>query len=310
MRAYSSKIIGSFALAAGLVATAQPVFAVQISVQKVIPSLDQHKISIFGSSFGSQPRVSLGSTPLAVLTATDTQTIGWIGAGRMGHAMAHLLLDAGHPVHVWNRTRSKAEDLVQYGAVVVDSVAELADRDVVFTMVAADDDLIEVVLGEGGLLCQPTAPRVIVDSSTVSADTSARIRAEAASRGTAFLAAPVSGNAKVVKAGMLSIAASGPREAYDAVLPLLNDLGRSVTYVGTGEVARLVKLAHNIFLGVVIQSIAEIAVLAEKGGVPRSALMEFMNGSVLGSRRSTMHNAQRWKRSRGGSLPSCCTPRP
>ena len=217
------------------------------------------------------------------MTLSDSPSIGWVGAGRMGHAMADLLLLAGRPVHVWNRTRSKAEDLVEHGAVVVDSVADLADRDVVFTMVSADGDLEHVLLGDGGVLRQEQVPQVLVDSSTVSAATSGLVRTEAAKRGVAFLAAPVSGNAKVAKAGKLSIAVSGPEEVYDAVLPLLRDIGRSVTRVGDDEQARLVKLAHNIFLGVVTQSLAEIVVLAERGGVRRSAFMEFMNGSVMGS---------------------------
>jgi 3-hydroxyisobutyrate dehydrogenase-like beta-hydroxyacid dehydrogenase len=172
---------------------------------------------------------------------------------------------------------------VEHGAVVVDSAADLADRDVVFTMVSADGDLEHVLLGDGGVLRQEQVPQILVDSSTVSAATSGLVRTEAAKRGVAFLAAPVSGNAKVAKAGKLSIAVSGPEEVYAAVLPLLRDIGRSVTRVGDDEQARLVKLAHNIFLGVVTQSLAEIVVLAERGGVRRSAFMEFMNGSVMGS---------------------------
>ena len=217
------------------------------------------------------------------MTLSDNPSIGWVGTGRMGHAMADRLLLAGRPVHVWNRTRSKAEDLVEHGAVVVDSVADLAGRDVVFTMVSADADLEHVVLGDQGVLRQEATPLVLVDSSTVSAATSNRVRSEAAKRGVAFLAAPVSGNAKVAKAGKLSIAVSGPEDSYDAVLPLLRDIGRSVTRVGDDEQARLVKLAHNIFLGVVTQSLAEIVVLAERGGVRRSAFMEFLNASVMGS---------------------------
>jgi 3-hydroxyisobutyrate dehydrogenase-like beta-hydroxyacid dehydrogenase len=210
----------------------------------------------------------------------ENPTLGWIGTGRMGHAMAARLVAAGRDVRVWNRTRAKAEDL---GAVVVDAVADLAGRDVVFTMVSADADLDQVLLGTGGLLRQQDAPRVVVDSSTVSQEASARIRAAAAERGIAFLAAPVSGNAKVIKAGLLSIAVSGPADAYDEVLPLLLDIGGTVTYVGQREEARLVKLAHNVFLGVVTQSLAEVLVLAEKGGVSRAALMGFLNGSVMGS---------------------------
>ena len=209
--------------------------------------------------------------------------IGWIGTGRMGHAMAGRLLAAGEDVAVWNRTRSKAADLADLGGTVVDTIAELAARDVVFTMVAADDDLLEVTLGPGGLLTQDSAPRYLVDSSTVSAETSDRVRQAAAARGTTLLAAPVSGNAKVVRAGRLAIAVSGPRDAFDEVEPLLALIGESVTYVGEQDLARLVKLAHNIFLGVVTQSLAEITVMTQQGGVSRAAFLEFMNKSVMGS---------------------------
>jgi 3-hydroxyisobutyrate dehydrogenase-like beta-hydroxyacid dehydrogenase len=209
--------------------------------------------------------------------------LGWIGTGRMGHAMVERLLAAGHDLAVWNRTRAKAEDLAGQGAVVVDTVADLADRDVVFTMVAADDDLLAVTLGEGGLLRQATAPTYLVDSTTASAATSQRIREVAQERGTALLAAPVSGNPKVVRAGKLSIVASGPEDAFRAVAPLLRDVAPSVTYVGERDLARLVKLAHNIFLGVVTQSLAEVTMLAQRGGVSRAAFLEFLNGSVMGS---------------------------
>jgi 3-hydroxyisobutyrate dehydrogenase len=209
--------------------------------------------------------------------------VGWIGVGRMGHAMVRRLLAAGHHVAVWNRTRAKADDLTRWGATVVDRAADLAGCDVVFTMVAADADLVAVTLGEGGLLRGGRGPAYLIDSSTVSAETSARIRLAATHCGTTLLAAPVSGNAKVVRAGKLSIAVSGPPEAFEAVRPLLADIGASVAYVGERDVARLVKLAHNILLGVVTQSLAEITVLAQRGGVSRAAFLEFINGSVLGS---------------------------
>jgi 3-hydroxyisobutyrate dehydrogenase len=215
------------------------------------------------------------------MSAPDT--IGWIGTGRMGHAIVKRLLVAGHDVHVWNRTRAKADDLVADGATVVGSVAELAGRAVVFTMVSADADLLAVTTGPDGLLRQQAAPRYLVDSSTVSSQTSEQVRAVAAERGTVLLAAPVSGNAKVVKAGRLTVAVSGPADAYEAVAPLLAGFGQSVTYVGEGDLARLVKLAHNVFLGVVAQSLAEVTVLAERGGISRAAFLEFMNDSVLGS---------------------------
>jgi 3-hydroxyisobutyrate dehydrogenase-like beta-hydroxyacid dehydrogenase len=215
--------------------------------------------------------------------ATEAPTVGWIGTGRMGFQLATRLVEAGYDVAAWNRTRAKAEPLAASGATVVDSPAALAGRDIVFVMVSADRDLEAVVLGEGGLLTGDAAPRVIADSSTVSPEASARIRAEASARGAAFLAAPVSGNPKVIAAGKLTVAVSGPRDAFDLARPLLERFGRGVTYVGDGEQARLVKIAHNVFLGVVYQSLAEITVLAERGGVSRAAFLEFLNDSVLGS---------------------------
>jgi 3-hydroxyisobutyrate dehydrogenase len=213
----------------------------------------------------------------------DQPRLGWLGTGRMGYAMASRLIAAGHAVAVWNRTRAKCEPLADQGAVIVDRIGDLADRDVVFTMVAASGDFAEVMLGDGGLLRQGVAPRIIVDSSTVDADVSGEVRIEAAKLGTALVAAPVSGNGKVAASGKLSIVASGPADAYEAVRPLLSAIGRSVTYAGEGDVARLVKLCHNVFLGVVTQSLAEVTVLAEKGGVSRAAFLDFLNGSALGS---------------------------
>ncbi|HUG51287.1 MAG TPA: NAD(P)-dependent oxidoreductase [Terrimesophilobacter sp.] len=215
---------------------------------------------------------------------SDTVRIGWIGIGRMGAALATRLLEAGHDVSVYNRTRSKAEALESLGATVVDRPVDLADRDVVFSMVSAPKDLVAVTVGDGGLFtAEATAPRILVDSSTVSEQASAQTRAAAAERGTQLLAAPVSGNPSVIAAGKLTVAVSGPRAAFDEVEGLLNLFGRGVTYVGEGEVARLVKIAHNVFLGVVIQSLAEITVLAERGGVSRAAFLEFLNDSVMGS---------------------------
>jgi len=217
------------------------------------------------------------------MAAAAAPTVGWIGTGRMGYQLALRLLNAGYDVAAWNRTRAKAEPLAASGAKVVDSPADLAGREVVFIMVSADSDLEAVTSGPGGLLAGPGAPGVVVDSSTVSAGASARIRAAVEGRGAQFIAAPVSGNPKVIAAGKLTVAASGPREAFDAVAPMLAAWGRGVTYVGEGEAARLVKIAHNVFLGVVIQSLAEITVLAERGGVSRGAFLQFLNDSVMGS---------------------------
>ena len=210
--------------------------------------------------------------------------VGWIGAGRMGSQLATRLIEAGHDVAVYNRTAAKAEPLAAQGATVVGAPAGLADRDVVFSMVSASADLREVMTGEGGLLTNPdAAPKLVIDCSTVSTQASAELRRAAAERGADFLAAPVSGNPKVVAAGLLTLAVSGRESVFTAAEPLLRQLGKSVTYVGEDEVARLVKICHNVFLGVVTQSLAEITVLAEKGGSSRAAFLEFLNGSVMGS---------------------------
>ncbi len=217
------------------------------------------------------------------MAVAATPTIGWIGTGRMGYQLALRLLTAGYDVAACNRTRSKCEPLAEHGAKIVDRPADLANRDIVCIMVSADSDLESVINGDGGLLAGGGAPKIIIDSSTVSTEASARIRDTVEARGAQFLAAPVSGNPKVVAAGKLTVAASGPREAFDAAEPLLAAWGHGVTYVGEGEAARLVKIAHNVFLGVVSQSLAEITVLAERGGVSRAAFLEFLNDSVLGS---------------------------
>jgi 3-hydroxyisobutyrate dehydrogenase len=215
--------------------------------------------------------------------AAATPSVGWIGTGRMGYQLALRLLNVGYDVSAYNRTRTKAEPLAEFGAKIVDSPADLADRDVVCVMVSADKDLEAVISGPGGLLTGEVLPKIIIDSSTVSAEASARVRGMVEDAGAQFVAAPVSGNPKVIGAGKLTVAASGPRPAFDEVEPLLAAWGHGVTYVGEGEAARLVKIAHNVFLGVVIQSLAEITVLAERGGVSRSAFLEFLNESVLGS---------------------------
>ncbi len=214
-----------------------------------------------------------------------SRRIGWIGAGgRLGFSMSKRLIKAGCDVSVYNRTRSKVEPLAELGATIVDSPRDLADREIVFSTVSASSDLITVTEGPNGVLSGESSPQLLVDCSTVSEEASAQVRQAAAKRGTGMLSAPVSGNAKVVAAGKLTIVASGPREAYDAAEPYLAAVGSGVTYVGEGELARMVKICHNLMLGVVSQCLAEITVLAEKGGVARHDFLKFLNASVVGSR--------------------------
>jgi 3-hydroxyisobutyrate dehydrogenase len=209
--------------------------------------------------------------------------LGWLGTGRMGAVLVARLLRAGCDVTVYNRTRAKAQPLADLGARVVGSAADLADRDIVFATVGTPQDLLDAVLGPAGLATASVAPAVLVDCSTISVDASQQIRRELAGRGTALLAAPVMGNPKAAAAGRLTLAVSGPRAAFAAAEPYLDLLGAGATYVGEGELARIVKLCHNLFLGIVAQSLAEVTVLAEKSGISRQAFLACLNDSVMGS---------------------------
>jgi 3-hydroxyisobutyrate dehydrogenase-like beta-hydroxyacid dehydrogenase len=202
----------------------------------------------------------------------------------MGTAMAKRLISPDYDVVVTNRTRAKAEVLGELGATVVDTPRDLADCDIVFVMVSADAQLVDVVSGPTGILAnESSTPSIIVDCSTVSMETSANVRVACELRGVDFLAAPVSGNPKVVASGKLTLAVSGSKDAFDQFRPHFELLGHGVSYVGEGEGSRLVKICHNVLLGIVTQSLAEITVLAERGGVSRSAFLEFINSSVMGS---------------------------
>src|ERR1700720_733349 len=217
--------------------------------------------------------------------AANKHKIGWIGGGRMGYPMAERLLKAGYDVSIWNRTRSKAEPLTKLGGKVVDNLLELKDVDVLFSIVSTGKDLEQVyfgknsVTGHGGKI-----PKIFVDCSTIAVEESAAIRDRLSQLGSEFVAAPVSGNAKVIKAGKLSAVISGNEAACKTVTPMLAAIApRGVSYVGEGELARVCKIAHNVMLGVVIENLIEITLLANKMGVPRHAFLSFMNNSVMGS---------------------------
>jgi 3-hydroxyisobutyrate dehydrogenase len=210
--------------------------------------------------------------------------VGWIGTGRMGFEMAQRLARAGCDLTVWNRTRAKAEPLARDGAKIANSLADLGGCDVVFCMLSTWDDVKQVMAGPGGLLSHDIRMlRIVIECSSISLQGSAELRTILAASGVELLAAPVSGNAKVVAAGRLSFVVSGPKAAYERARPLFDRIGQSSTWVGEGELARIVKICHNVFLGVIAQSLAEVTVLAQKAGVPRHAFLDFLNQSVMGS---------------------------
>jgi 3-hydroxyisobutyrate dehydrogenase len=209
--------------------------------------------------------------------------VGWLGTGRMGSVLVRRLLAAGLDVSVYNRTKARAQPLAADGAKVVDQASELARARVVFIMVGTSQDLIDALLGPAGLLSGEHAPAIVIDLSTVSVEASRQVRQQLAERGTEFLAAPVMGNPKVAAAGRLTFAVSGSPDAAAEARAYLDLLGAGASYVGPGEIARTVKLCHNLFLGVVIQSLAEVTVLAQKAGVSRQAFLACINDSVMGS---------------------------
>ena len=162
---------------------------------------------------------------------------------------------------------------------MVDAIADLRGRDVVFTMVSSDKDLEQVLTGDGGLIAEPgSVPKVVVDTlHRLDRAPPRRCARPATPSASQFLASPVSGNGKVVAAGKLTLVTSGDEDTFHRVRPLLEAIGQHVTYVGDGDTARLAKICHNLMLGVVTQSLAEITVLAEKGGMTRAAFLEFLN---------------------------------
>jgi len=217
--------------------------------------------------------------------AQNTQKVGWIGMGRMGYPMAERLLKAGYDLSVWNRTRAKAEPLAKIGGKVVDNLHDLKDVDVLFSIVSTGKDLDQVYFGKNSVTGHGgKVPKIFVDCSTIAVEDSASIRDRLKQLGAEFVAAPVSGNAKVIKAGRLSAVISGNEAACKTITPMLEAIApQGVSYVGEGELARICKIAHNVMLAVVIENLIEITLLANKMGVPRHAFLAFMNNGVMGS---------------------------
>jgi 3-hydroxyisobutyrate dehydrogenase and related beta-hydroxyacid dehydrogenases len=207
--------------------------------------------------------------------------VGLIGLGNMGTAFAERLLDGGFDLVVSNRTPGRSDALEARGARVAATPEELAAQvDVVLTSLA-DDDAFEAVATRVVEAARPGT--VLVDSSTVSPDASARVAALADEASVAYLRAPVSGNPSVVRAGNLSFVVSGAPETLEEIEPVLLAIGPTIHHVGTGEQARIVKLALNLMVAVLAQSMSEALVLGEAGGVSRAALLEVMGSSAVGA---------------------------
>ncbi len=210
--------------------------------------------------------------------------LGFVGLGAMGGRVTKRLLNAGHTVTGYNRTKSKAQWLLDAGMQWGESPRSVAEAaDVVFTMVTNTSALHEVVGGEQGILAGLSAGKVYIDMSTVSPATSKRIAAQVAEKGAHMLDCPVSGSVITLEQGKLSLMVGGEEATFEQVKPILLDIGPKVNYVGSNGQAVLMKIAINLNLQVQMLAFSEGMLLAEKGGIPRETALEVMLNSVIAS---------------------------
>lgn len=221
--------------------------------------------------------------PTPIPSSLSDASVAIVGLGRMGAAMASRLLDGGVRLSVYNRTAAKADPFIERGATRLDALTDAAGCDLVFTMVTDDAALDAMHDPATGLFSAGSAPAVWIDGSTVSLAAAERAAVAAHAAGSAYVSAPVSGNPTVVDAGNAIFCISGDEAALDITEELLRVIGRAVMRAGDAAQANVVKLCVNALLAVTMQSVAEIAVLADRAGVSRAALMEFLNESALGS---------------------------
>lgn len=221
---------------------------------------------------------------VALPKSLDSATVGWIGLGRMGSAMATRLMDGGIDISAYNRTSSKVDSFVERGAIRLESIQDASGCDIVFSMVLDDAALDALHSPSTGIFSGDSSrTSVWIDGSTVSVAAADRAAASAHAAGVAYVSAPVSGNPAVVESGNAIFAISGDELALPLVEELLGHIGRATYRVGDSRAANVVKLCVNALLSVTMQSVAEIVVLADKAGVSRAALMEFLNDSAIGS---------------------------
>ncbi len=210
--------------------------------------------------------------------------LGFIGLGTMGGPMVQRLLDAGHQVTGYNRTRSRAQWLLDLGMDWADSPREASQSaQVTFTMVRDTEALQAVAQGPDGLLAGLGSGKIYVEMSTVSPASSQELAQQAAAKGARMLDAPVSGSVITLKAGQLSIMVGGDRETYEQARPVLLDIGPTVNYVGGSGLAVMMKIAINLSLPVQILALCEGLLLAEKSGIPREVALEVLLNSVVAS---------------------------
>jgi 3-hydroxyisobutyrate dehydrogenase-like beta-hydroxyacid dehydrogenase len=208
--------------------------------------------------------------------------IGFIGLGIMGSGMAANLRKAGYELLAWNRTKAKADNLIAQGAVFARNFAEMArEADVIFTMLAADAQVLEVLLGDQGIIQAAKPGQIVIDSSTVSPDTSRLLYAKFAEKGVSFLDAPVTGSAPHAKEGTLGFMVGGDRETFDRCTELFRTMGKNWVYLGPAGSGSTAKLASNTMVAISLLALAEGLAIVEKGGVnPEDFIKVISNGGA------------------------------
>jgi len=210
--------------------------------------------------------------------------LGYVGLGAMGGLMAARLIDKGHTVTGYNRTRSKAQVLIERGMRWADSPRDVARAaETVFVMVTNSAALEAVAHGPDGLLAGLGAGKLLIDMSTVGPAVSRALAAEVKAQGSDMVDAPVSGSVVTLQQGKLSVMVGGEQAAFDRAKPLLDDVGPRVTHVGPNGLALSMKIAINLSLAVQMLAFSEGLLLAEKSGIPRPVAVDVMTHSVIGS---------------------------
>lgn len=210
--------------------------------------------------------------------------IGWIGAGRMGVAMATLIMKAGFPLRVYSRSASSRQKLVTLGACDATSVVQCArEADLVFSCVTDDNALREVALGQQGVLANAKPNAVFIDTSTVSPEVSAEIAAEARNCGIDYLRIPISGNAASARVGNVTALVSGPESAWNRVKPIVQSFSTAQVYLGSADEARVMKLVVNLLVYAHAQAMAEALTLGRKAGLDWNLMLDTLGQSTLAS---------------------------
>ena len=210
--------------------------------------------------------------------------VGFIGLGVMGGHMAVNLVRAGFALTVWNRTRSKMNDLIKMGAAAAESPKEVAEKsDVIITMVSDSPDVEAVVLGENGVMEGARKGQLVIDMSTISPEVTRRIASALADKGVDMLDAPVSGGEVGARDGTLSIMVGGPRTRFDEAQSIFKAMGKRITYMGGNGMGQTAKLCNQVICTLNIQAVCEGLMLGAAAGLNLNSLLEVVTGGAANS---------------------------